>query len=445
MAEPSAPVAPCDSYVPSRAGTRLSGVRLPAGWRRALEGYLAVSAGNFGRLAIQAVYILLLANTLTLEAMGAFAAVSATGMILGGLAGLGFNSIALRTAAARPKRLGGALALFYATFAVTVPPVLLASALVHAVLFSETLSLPTFLAIVAVEVICWRLVDALQQVNNGLGRFTAASVILLLITGARALAVLVFALAGGGSLEAWTLLYVVANGGITALIVLLFRPRVRLRLKLRLFRVNLKDALLFSTVNVVADMSKDIDKLVLIAIADERAAGIYAISMRVIELAAVPMKGFLVLYSRKLIHAERFGGGRPFDLRIEAATAVLSTLLFLAFLGALAVVPNLLGANVAASSALFAGMLLVPAFRNLMDIHSEVFFAFRKMPIRFAMTLVMIAIKAGGLAALVRFVPESAWGLWLNLLFAALYVTSFVCVRRAVFGRWTLSSSGAPA
>ena len=44
----------------------------------------------------------------------------------------------------------------------------------------------------------------------------------------------------------------------------------------------------------------EIDKLVMLSLADQRTVGIYAISTRIIDFTAVPIRSFYVLYSRKL-------------------------------------------------------------------------------------------------------------------------------------------------
>jgi hypothetical protein len=110
-------VAEYDAVVPALLASR---ERL-ARWRRAAVSYLQVLAGSFGRLGVQAVYFLVLANTLPLGDMGVFASTCAAGIMIGCFVGLGFSSFAFRAAAGRRGTLGAYMALVYATGAATVP------------------------------------------------------------------------------------------------------------------------------------------------------------------------------------------------------------------------------------------------------------------------------------------------------------------------------------
>ena len=76
---------------------------LKPGFRRAVESYCQLLAGTFSRVGLQAVYFVVLANTLSLSAMGIFASVSAAGLMIASFSGLGFGSLSFRAAAGRPR------------------------------------------------------------------------------------------------------------------------------------------------------------------------------------------------------------------------------------------------------------------------------------------------------------------------------------------------------
>jgi O-antigen/teichoic acid export membrane protein len=247
------------------------------------------------------------------------------------------------------------------------------------------------------------------------------------------LAAVAFALGAGRSLELWACGYALANGLSAVLALTLFRPPVRLRWRPRLFRVRLRDALLFAFIQFTWDMQKDIDKLVLITLANDHAAGIYAIATRVIEMTTVPIKTFFVLYSRKLIREQRLDGMVRRNLLVEAAIAVVSFVAYAAFLQVMSWYPGLLGNNIETARQLFGAMLLVPVFRNLIDLHAELYFAYGAFVGRALMVVVLVLLKAGALVAMVLSTAGMAqWGLWLNAIFAGLWLVSALGVYTTV-------------
>ncbi|MEY4706871.1 MAG: hypothetical protein RJB58_594 [Pseudomonadota bacterium] len=98
--------------------------RIPPGFfrpglRRAIENYCQLLAGTVSRVGLQAVYFFVLANTLSLSAMGIFASASAAGLMIASFSGLGFGSLAFRAAAGRPRLLGHYLGLFFGSLCLT--------------------------------------------------------------------------------------------------------------------------------------------------------------------------------------------------------------------------------------------------------------------------------------------------------------------------------------
>lgn len=75
------------------------------GLRRAMGNYCQLLAGTVSRVGLQAVYFFVLANTLSLSAMGIFASALAAGLMIASFSGLGFGSLAFRAAAGRPRLL----------------------------------------------------------------------------------------------------------------------------------------------------------------------------------------------------------------------------------------------------------------------------------------------------------------------------------------------------
>jgi O-antigen/teichoic acid export membrane protein len=356
----------------SRAARLLA--TLTRAFRTQFSNYLQVFAGTGVRLGLQAVYFFILANTLSLRDMGVFASASSTGIMIGCFSGFGFSSLAFRAAAGKRRTLGGYLAVFYASWLIALPLCLAASLPVFYFLFTSSLSLAAFLLVILVETGLWRIVEMIHQVNNGLGRYASASLVISLGSALRTAGAVVFAASGQHDVETWALVYFAFNLTAMALAIAVYQPRIKLRWRNEIFFGRFRDALLYSVAYCASIAQNEIDKLVMLSLADQRTVGIYAISTRIIDFTSVPIRSFYVLYSRKLIIEGQQHNQAGRSLGVEMLIATISTAALAALLVTLSIWPGLLGHNVAVATQLFGVLLAVPAFKNLLEYHSELFF-----------------------------------------------------------------------
>lgn len=396
------------------------------GLRRAVENYFQLMAGTVSRLGLQAIYFFVLANTLSLMDMGIFASASAAGLMLASFAGLGFGGLAFRAAAGRPRLLGHYLALFYGSLCLTTPLAVLSALPFYYLLFDQAISLHAFIAILLVEILLWPIVENVTQIHNGCGRFSTGSLTITAASAMRAGGAVAFALMGGGGVEQWAAYYGAANLGALVTILLLFRPAVPLRWRTRLFLGRLRDGVMFAVSYFALNAQGQIDKVIVLSLTDAKFAGVYAIATRMIDFTAIPFRSFYTLYTRKL-----FGEGKKVrnslagTLKVEGVILVASTMAFLALTLLLWLRPNLLGANVAVAAQLFAPMLIVPALRNLMEFHGELFFVSGRMTAAAGVAIVLALVNAAALALLLWQVTDLfAVGLGLSLIHLLLYVLS---------------------
>jgi O-antigen/teichoic acid export membrane protein len=404
-------------------------------FRSQFTNYLQVFAGTGVRLGLQAVYFFILANTLSLHDMGVFASASSTGIMIGCFSGFGFASLAFRAAAGKRRALGGYLAVFYASWLIALPLCLAASLPVFYLLFTTSLSLTTFLLIIAVETGLWRIVEMIHQVNNGLGRYASASLVISMGSALRTAGAIVFAASGQHDVESWSVIYFAFNLAAMMLAVVVYQPRIKMRWRSQIFFGRFRDALLFSVAYCASIAQNEIDKLVLLSLADQRTVGIYAISTRIIDFTSVPIRSFYVLYSRKLIIESREHNPIGRSLGVEILIALVSTAGLAALLAALSIRPDMLGHNVAAAAQLFGVLLAVPAFKNLLEYHSELFFVYRHMTTRAVLSTALVGLKAAALAfLLLHFDNIVDWGIWLNAVYLGLYVFSAASVYGVIFG-----------
>jgi O-antigen/teichoic acid export membrane protein len=422
-----------DTPVVSRA-SRLLAV-LTRAFHAQFTNYLQVFAGTGVRLGLQAIYFFLLANTLPLHDMGVFASASSTGIMIGCFSGFGFASLAFRASAGKRRTLGGYLAVFYASWVIALPLCLAASLPVFYFLFTSSLSLTAFLLIILVETGLWRIVEMIHQVNNGLGRYASASLVISCGSALRTAGAVVFAASGRHDVETWSVIYCAFNLAAMVLAIAMYQPRIKLRWRNQIFFGRIRDALLFSVAYCASIAQNEIDKLVMLSLADQRTVGIYAISTRIIDFTSVPIRSFYVLYSRKLIIEGRQRNQIGRSLAVEMLIALISTAGLATLLVTLAIWPDLLGHNVAVATQLFGVMLAVPAFKNLLEYHSELFFAYQHMTVRAVLATALVGLKAAALAfLLIHFDNIVQWGIWLNAVYLGLYVFSAASVYGSIFG-----------
>jgi O-antigen/teichoic acid export membrane protein len=302
-------------------------------------------------------------------------------------------------------------------------------------LFTSSLSLTAFILVILVETGLWRIVEMIHQVNNGLGRYASASVVISAGSATRTAGAIALALSGKHDVETWALIYFAFNLAATALAIIVYQPRIKLRWRSQIFLGRMRDALLFSIAYCASIAQNEIDKLVMLSLADQRTVGIYAISTRIIDFTSVPIRSFYVLYSRKLIIEGYRHSQLGRSLGVEILIALVSTAGLAALVVTLSIWPDLLGHNVAVATQLFGVLLAVPAFKNLLEYHAELFFVYQHMTIRAVLATVLVGLKAAALALLlIHFDNMVEWGIWLNAVYLGLYAFSAASVYGAIFG-----------
>ena len=386
--------------------------------------YLTLLSGSAGRLVISLVYFLIVANTLTLGEFGLFATASSTGLILSRLLAFGFISPLYRVATVKPRLLGAYLSGFAGLSALSLPLIVAAAGAAYLLLFAERLALLPFAVIIVAEVLGWRLVEVVAIVNNGLRRFRQAALLVVIGSGLRTIAALLFAGFGHASLEIWAFAYCGATMASALIAFVAFLPRARWRFVRSLYPRRMADAVFAGTADIVFYVQSELDKLLVLGLAGERTAGLYAIALRVIDLTAMPVRSFNQMLVQKIMTDRGIGGFKRLAA-YEAGIALVSIGGLVAVIVALMPFPNLLGRNVSEATYLFAPMLLVPAFRNLVEYHAELLYARERTGSRIALLSLLTGLKALLISAIMlRFGSDGAWAVWMNAVFALIYVAS---------------------
>lgn len=387
---------------------------------------MAVS-GSAGRLVFSLIYFIALANTLSIADFGRFATASAAGVMLSRLLAFGFVAPLYRIATVKPRLIGVYTGGFLALGTASVPLVAAASWLTYGIFFAGELALPLFAAVIFAEAFLWRLTEVVVIVNNGMGRFGRAAVLVIVGTVFRALAAAVFALWPQQDLSTWTVFYLAANTASLAVAIALFYPRTRPRLRLPLYWRRLPDSLYVAGAELLFYLQMELDKLLVLAIGGPHLAGIYAIIMRLVDLTAIPIRTFTMLLVQQMMRAPHTLDRLKTRIGFEAGIFAVSTSALLALAVLLHFFPKLLGGNVAEAAPLIALALLVPGLRNLVEYHAELLFARGRTFVRAVNLALLAAAKAGLLYWALLSISDIPTLIYaLNAVFAALYVASSV-------------------
>ncbi|MGX1744310.1 lipopolysaccharide biosynthesis protein [Bosea sp. NPDC055353] len=392
--------------------------------RATIFAYLTILSGSAGRLVISLVYFLIVANTLTLGEFGLFATASSTGLILSRLLAFGFISPLYRVATVKPRLLGAYLSGFAGLSALSLPLIVAVAGAAYLLLFAERLALLPFAVIIVAEVLGWRLVEVVAIVNNGLRRFRQAALLVIIGSSLRTVAALLFAGFGHASLEIWAFAYCGATMASALIALLAFLPKARWRFVRHLYPRRMADAVFAGAADIVFYVQSELDKLLVLGLAGERTAGLYAIALRVIDLTAMPVRSFNQMLVQKIMQDRGVGGFRRLAA-YETGIALVSVAGLVAVIIALKPFPHLLGRNVSEAAYLFAPMLLVPAFRNLVEYHAELLYARERTGSRIALLCLLTAIKAGLISLVMTRFPEAGgWAAGMNLVFGVVYLAS---------------------
>ncbi|MCO5160403.1 MAG: lipopolysaccharide biosynthesis protein [Mesorhizobium sp.] len=390
-----------------------------------VRDYASAISGSAGRLVFSLIYFVALANTLSIADFGLFATASATGVMLSRILAFGYITALYRTATVRPALIGVFTAGFMLMAVVSLPVLGLSSLGAHAVFFGNEMALSVFLTVIAAEALLWRPVEAVVIVNNGMGRFGRAAVLVILGTVLRAAAAGAFVFLPMRDLPTWSFLYLGANAVSLLVAAAFFYPSCRLRLMPRLYLRRLPDSLYVAGAEILFYLQMEMDKLLVLALGGPHLAGIYAMIMRLVDLTAIPIRTFTMMLVQRLMRAPELLARTIRRIGLEAAVFATSTVALAALAVILHFFPTLLGKNVAEAAPLLGLALFVPGLRNLVEYQAELLFARGQTLLRAINLALLAGLKAVLLALLlVQSLEVDQLVLWLNAVFAALYLAS---------------------
>ena len=400
-----------------------------------IHAYLSMTGGSAGRLVLSLVYFICIANGLSVAEFGLFATASAAGIMISRVLAFGFMSPLYRVATVKPRLVGTYTAGFVAGAVLSLPLIAILSLAIYYAVFARDMALGVFLALVAAEVICWRGLEVVAIVLNGLGRFGRAALLVVIGTGIRTAAALGFSFSHWASLETWSLFYLTANGFALLIAIVWFFPKVRLRWRPELYIHRWVDSVSVAGAEVLFYIQSEFDKIAVLAIGGPQVSGIYAIIMRLADLTALPVRSFNTLLVQKIMRTPGTISSWRTRITIETLVSAISFMAIAAMAIYLWIFPRGLGNNVAEAAPYMMAVLLVPSFRNLVEYHSELLYATGRTVRRMFNLLIAGVVKVGLLAAVFTASTDvSHWAPLLNGVYLALYGGSFALTYSALRG-----------
>ena len=305
----------------------------------------------------------------------------------------------------------------------------------YLLVFASDMGAGIFALFIFAEALVWRSVEIVMIVNNGMGRFARAAVLVVIGSSMRAAAAVGFSLLGHSSLNLRGWYYLTANSVALAIGLAVFYPRSSLRWQPALYLRRWRYSLSAAGAEVLFYLQSELDKLLVLAIGGPVTAGLYAIIMRLVDLTALPIRTFNMMLVQTIMRSREIIASLKIRAMTEAGIAAVSTAALLFFAAFLALYPTALGHNVVEAAPLLILVIAVPALRNLIEYQSELLYATGRTFVR-AVNLALIGLAEATIltALLAVFNTVEAWAPLLNSVFVVLYLLSALLTYPALLG-----------
>ena len=387
--------------------------------------YSTLLSGQVGRLVFSVAYFIILARTLTLGEFGIFASCSAIGIVLSRIMGLGFISPLFRVATTKPNLIGAYTGGFLFACLASFPLVLAIAWLAYHLLYSTLVPLHTFMFIILAESICWRGIETTIIVCNGENRYTAGSLLGISGGAIKAIAAIGLYMYGEHSLDVWAPIYFLCLGLVMIAGVIFVYPKQALRWKPRAWLGRSRDALGVSAAETLFYLQSEMDKVLVLALGGEVLSGLYAIVMRLVDLTAVPLRAFSTMLIQWIMRSRKSGQLAKTGMKLDFLVGCVSVAAILVLAVMLSIVPTILGQNIALGASFLWLVILVPAFRNAIELHTELLYGHQFMASRVILLAYLATMKAFLIALVLNHTTDfSQLAILLNVVFGALYIAS---------------------
>jgi len=268
-----------------------------------------MTAGFGLRTLGQAVVFLVVARVLGVEAYGAYSAVLALAMTLGGFTGLGASVIMLRDTARDPGVFAESWGRTLAAWLLTAPVLFAVYLLLTWLILPEGTGWVAVVCMGAAEILLAPLTLGAAQAYQGHERMgRAARIVLVPIMprlAAAAILPLILFIAPSARLSVWTVLYLLATAIATIYTLGLLHRDFGLRMAFhwRGLAPFLHEGGPFAVGGAAQKVYVDIDKIMLARLTTLEITGAYSVAYRVVDMANVPLMSFFAAAAPRFFRA----------------------------------------------------------------------------------------------------------------------------------------------
>ncbi len=255
------------------------------------------AAGLFARMAIQALYFIIIARKLGVQNYGAFVGVVAIANFFSPFTAWGSHSIMIKKVARDRSAFPAYFGVSLATTVVSGFILVAISALLTILVFSRSISIWIPLMICVSDLLLARFVDIAAAAFQAFERLRAVAFLQALATGTRLVAAIVLLLffRTPASAMTWAVLYAASSAVCGAIALALVRRRLGWgTFSLKLMKGNFREGFYFAVSWAAQGAYNDIDKTLVGRMDSLAAAGFYAAAYRIEDAAYAPVRALLV-------------------------------------------------------------------------------------------------------------------------------------------------------
>lgn len=249
--------------------------------------------GQFGKIAIQAVYFIVLARALGPSEYGIFAAIAAIAAMTGPFSSLGTSTLLVRNVSRDKESAASQWTLVLLVSTVTGLFLVMVLVLLVPALAPTGTSIQVALAILVADILAGRLVETagmVAQAQERMGRLALYPVLLNLLRLAAITSLIVY-FDDDFTLTQWAWLYAAASISMAIFAVTEVSINTGIaKPDLARYRREWKDGLYFSIGLSAQSAYNDIDKTMLGRINSAEATGVYSAGFRIVDMAYTPIR-----------------------------------------------------------------------------------------------------------------------------------------------------------
>lgn len=292
---------------------------------------IALLGGQVSRLAVQALYFVVLARMLEPASFGLLAVVLAVGALAAPFSALGLNTLMVRNVSRDEDLVNRewSRSVIYTTVGGFLISAILA--LAAPVFLPVALGAITIFVLLVADLIGLRLIDLSSALWHTLGKSRQLVAMPTVLNLLRLIAALVaWWFLDEVTLQTWALFYAAATLPLGVVMAWITFKRVGMTLShLRSSREELRDGVLFSVSLSSQSAFNDIDKTLLANLQSATSAGVYSAAYRVVDMAYAPIRSVAASIYPRLFRA----GGEGFQPALVLVRSVAPMVLAFGALG----------------------------------------------------------------------------------------------------------------